>query len=201
MNKQLTITGLAVGVLLLGGCAAGTAAAPSVQFAAQSAAAHGATQGPTAVGKSASESPAGTPPQAAAMVCSAEARGNVTKILGLASPPKTDWSWNGTVYACHYALEAGTLTMSVQVFPEATAAREGAATLSTSLDAKPIQGLSNLGLPGYQAEAGTVVFAKDNMVLHVDATTMPAAAGINHVTRSAFAYQMATTILACWSEH
>jgi len=135
------------------------------------------------------------------MVCSAEARGNVAKILGLPSPPKASWSWNGSVYACHYALSDGTLTMSVQVYPAATAAQAGAAALAGSLDAKPIQGLSNLGLPGYQSEAGAVVFAKDNMVLQVDATTMPATAGINHVRRPAFAYQMATTILACWSEH
>ncbi|RAN73272.1 hypothetical protein B5P43_31245 [Bacillus sp. SRB_336] len=192
MNKRhLTITGLAVGTILLGGCATGTA----TPAAAPSATSQGA--GPiTAARENALQ-----PPQAAAMVCSAEAKDNVTKILGLKSPPKTTLSWNGAIYSCNYALPSGSLTMSVHVYAAAPAAQAGALSLAKSLHAAPILGLSNLGLPGYQSDAGTVVFAKDNMALHVDATMLSGTVGVNQVPRTDFAYQMATTILACWSEH
>lgn len=192
MNKRyLTLTGLAAGAILLGGCAAGTSTAPAAPPAT--------SQGTVPIPAANDNAP--QPPQAAAMVCSAEAKDNVTKILGLKSPPKATRSWNGTIYSCHYSLPSGTLTMSVHVYAAGPTAQAGARSLAKSLNATPIRGLSNLGLPGYQSDAGTVVFAKDNMTLHVDATMMSGTVGVNQVPRTDFAYQMATTILACWSEH
>ncbi|MDD0858427.1 hypothetical protein NHF46_12945 [Arthrobacter alpinus] len=39
------------------------------------------------------------------------------------------------------------------------------------------------------------------MTLQVDATAFPATVGPHKVTASTFAYEMATTILGCWTEH
>ncbi|NVM99581.1 hypothetical protein [Arthrobacter sp. SDTb3-6] len=194
------LAGMALGSALLGGCAAGTPAPVGLKPAA--------SQGPASrpdpdqgSATPAAAVAAGTPPGAAAMVCSTEARSNVTKILGLAAVPRTTDTWDGGRYTCSYALPEGKFAMTVQVFPSAPAAAAGAKALAGPLDAAPIKGLSNLGLPGYQSAAGTVVFAKDNFTLDVDATKLTATVGANQVTRAGFAYQMATTILACWSEH
>ncbi|PYI68782.1 hypothetical protein CVV68_05700 [Arthrobacter livingstonensis] len=205
MNKRYpTLAGLALGVILLGGCAAEAAAPAAPAPAASQGIASGSASSQTGTvdgTESGTDKATGTPPAAAAMVCSTEAKDNVTKILGLSAVPKTADSWNGTQYSCSYTLPNGTFAMSVNVFPAAQAATAGARTLAASLDAAPIKGLSNLGLPGYQSADGTVVFAKDNFALHVDSTKLAASVGVNHITRADFAYQMATTILACWSEH
>lgn len=42
---------------------------------------------------------------------------------------------------------------------------------------------------------------QDNFVLHVDATGLPATLGPHSITRNTLAYQLSTTILACWVEH
>jgi hypothetical protein len=38
-------------------------------------------------------------------------------------------------------------------------------------------------------------------VLQVDASGLPAILGPDDITRNALAYQLSTTILACWIEH
>lgn len=204
MNKRyLTLVGLVVGALLLGGCAA-AASQPAASQGTAPGAAGTQTDTPSdaqAGTHAGAAQAAGTPPAAAAMVCSQEAKDNVTKILALPSVPKTTQAWNGTTLSCSYALPEGNFDMSVQVFPAPQGATTGAKALAESLDATPIEGLSNLGLPGWQSGVGSVVFAKDNMVLHVDATKMSATVGAHRVPRADFAYQMATTILACWTEH
>lgn len=147
----------------------------------------------------ATEQAMAAPPAAAAMVCSAEAKDNVAKILGLAAAPTTSQTWDGSVFSCSYALPDGVFDMSVQVFPGPEAAQAAAKSLAGRLGAEAITGLANLGLPGYQSAAGTVVFAKDNMALHVDAVKMSAGVGTQAVPKTDFAYQMATTILGCWT--
>lgn len=68
-------------------------------------------------------------------------------------------------------------------------------------DAEPIEGLANLGFPAYETADGSAVFQKDSFVLHVDGTNLPATLGPENITRNALAYQLSTTILACWVEH
>jgi len=196
-TRHPTLVGLALGLVLLAGCSAGAATPIAAQPAvSQPDATPAAVSTPAGADK-----PLAVAPAAAAMVCSTEAKDNVTKILGLASPPATVPSWNGSTYSCSYKLPDGAFTMSVEVSAGDSAAKTAAKTLAASLNAEPITGLSNLGLPGYQSADGSIVFAKDNMTLHVDATTMTPGVGKNNVSRADFAYQMATTILACWSEH
>jgi hypothetical protein len=45
------------------------------------------------------------------------------------------------------------------------------------------------------------VFQKDSFVLQIDATDLPATLGPESISRNALAYQLSTTILACWIEH
>lgn len=144
---------------------------------------------------------ASAPSQAATMVCAEEAKQNVTEILALPATPKTTDTWDGTAYSCTYPLAVGDFVMTVTESATDADAAALAKQLAGSLQAPPIEGLANLGLPGYQSKDGNVIFAKDNMTLQVDATAFPAMVGPHKVTASTFAYEMATTILGCWTEH
>ncbi|WP_186759230.1 hypothetical protein [Arthrobacter alpinus] len=144
---------------------------------------------------------AGAPSAAATMVCADEAKQTVQKILSLPAIPKTMEKWDGSKYSCSYPLDGGDFVMSVTESVNDADAAALAAQLAGSLKASPIAGLANLGLPGYQSTDGNVVFAKDNMTLHVDATALPAKVGPDKVTAGKFAYEMATTILGCWTAH
>lgn len=144
---------------------------------------------------------AGGPSQAATMVCAEEAKETVTEILALPATPTTTGDWDGTTYSCTYPLDVGDFVMTVTESANDADATAMAKQLAASLQAPPIEGLSNLGLPGYQSKDGNVIFAKDNMMLHVDATDLSATVGPHNVTSSSFAYELATTILGCWTAH
>ena len=144
---------------------------------------------------------AGAPSQAASMVCADEAKETVKEILALAALPETTDHWDGTAYSCTYPLATGDFVMTVVESANDAAALTVAKELAASLQALPIEGLANLGLPGYQSSDGHVVFAKDNMTLHVDASALPATVGPHGVTAGDFGFQMATTILGCWTAH
>ena len=145
---------------------------------------------------------AGDSPSASArMVCGEETRSNIVRILALPSPPRTTDAWADKLYTCTYALPAGTLVLSVKETADPAAAHGHFDGLQRSTDsARPIEGMANLGLPAFETPAGAVSFVKDSFVLTVDATALPATLGPHSVSRSAFAYEVATAVLACWSE-
>jgi len=134
------------------------------------------------------------------MICADETRANVVRILALSSAPATNDSWADNLYTCTYALPAGALVLSVKeaADPDAAQAYFRDLQLGTA-GAAPIAGLANLGFPAFQTPA-SAVFVKDNFVLTVDAAALPETLGPYQVQRGAFAYQLATTVLACWSE-
>lgn len=142
----------------------------------------------------------GSPSASARMICATETRHNVALALGLPSDPRPRSSWADDLYACDYVLPGGALALGVKQLPDdAAAQRYLQDTVRTLADAKPIDGLASLGLPGYETPDGTVEFRKDNMILEVNATALPNDVGSLHLARSNFAYQLATDILACWS--
>lgn len=142
-----------------------------------------------------------SPSASARMVCAEETRANIVRILALPSPPRTTDAWADKLYTCTYALPAGSLVLSVKEAADPAAAHGHFDGLQRSADsARPIEGMANLGLPAFETPAGAVVFVKDSFVLTVDAAALPATLGPHSVSRSAFAYEVATAVLACWSE-
>ncbi len=136
------------------------------------------------------------------MVCGGQVKGNLVKILKLDAEPSTSDNWANSTYDCTYQLEDGDLAVSVQeAADQASALKYFDAMQALAVDATPIKGLASLGFPAYETPSGSVVFQKDSMILHVDASDLPAAFGPDKVTPTAFAYQVATIILACWTEH
>ncbi|MCT9868250.1 hypothetical protein [Paenarthrobacter aurescens] len=99
-------------------------------------------------------------------------------------------------------MNEGTLKISVKEATDQTAALEYFdVEQALANDAKTIAGLASLGFPAYETGDGSAVFQKDSFVLRVDASGLAATLGPENITRNALAYQLSTTILACWIEH
>lgn len=150
--------------------------------------------------KHSAEGSDGAPSASALMICTAETKDNVTKILGLGSAPHTVHQWSDRLYTCTYHLADGTLALSVKESPDVASARAYFDALQDKIGStQPIEGLANLGLPAYESRDGAVVFVKDNMTLNVDARNLAVEVGPYAVSRTDFAYQLATAVLGCWS--
>lgn len=208
-NRNHALAALAVTSLLLSGCAAaGTVSATSdLSTQAPSAAApeagHNASHGAGHHGEG--SSPGATPDapsDAALMVCGDQPMDRLTSILDLDSKPHTINDWADSTFTCTYHLTEGALEISVQeAKDQASALTYFDAMQALAKDATPIEGLANLGFPAYETADGSAVFQKDNFVLQVDATDLPATLGPESISRNALAYQLSTTILACWIKH
>ncbi len=203
MNTRHPLAALALACLLLSGCAANAApqsgdgpTAPSPTTETGHANGHSPTtpqQGTaTAAGPSA----------ASLMVCGDQPMDRLMSILKLDSKPHTVSTWANSTFTCTYHLDAGALKISVKEAADQQAALDHFnVEKALAKDAKPIEGLANLGFPAYETADGSAVFQKDSFVLHVDASALPATTGPDSITRNALAYQLSTTILACWIEH
>ena len=189
---RLRITALTTFLaLVLSGCAAAGAGNPPSE---------GPSASPSVSPQATAGAVADTPSPAATMVCGDETRTNIVKALSLPSEPPTTDSWADKLYTCTYSLPFGHLLLSVKETPDPAAARTFFDGLQQqAAGAAPIEGLANLGFPAFQTPT-SAVFTKDNFVLTVDAAALPATLGPHDVSRDAFAYQIATAVLACWSE-
>jgi hypothetical protein len=211
--KQHTpvVATLAIAALLLSGCAAagGSVTAPSnapTQPAATalpsagSAGGHGGHHGEGSTSRGASK--ADGPSAAALMVCGDQPMDRLKSILNLDADPTTTNNWADSTFTCTYHLAEGDLVISVkEAKDKATALTYFDAMQALAKNATPIKGLASLGFPAYETAEGAAVFQKDSFILQVDATNLPTTLGPESITRNALAYQLSTTILACWIEH
>ncbi|MEV7998154.1 hypothetical protein [Pseudarthrobacter oxydans] len=207
-QHKLLLASLTMAALLLSGCAtaAGSASTPAnVSTPAAppetgNAGNHGG--GHNAGGSSSPEATIDGPSDAALMVCGKQPMDRLKSILDLDADPHTANDWADNTFTCTYHLDEGALKISVKEDKDqATARTTFDAMQGLAKDAKPIEGLANLGFPAYETADGSAVFQKDSFVLHVDGTNLPATLGPENITRNALAYQLSTTILACWVEH
>jgi hypothetical protein len=203
------LASVALSALLLSGCAtaAGSVTAPSGRLdgggppaTSPEASHHGGHHG-TKNRRHPGTSPDG-PSAAALMVCGDQPKERLRSILDLDSDPHTINDWADSTFTCTYHLTEGALVISVQEATDQASARKYFdAMQALAKDAAPIKGLANLGFPAYETADGSAVFQKDAFVLKVDATDLPGTLGPENITRNALAYQLSTTILACWIEH
>lgn len=206
-HRKHALSALAAASLLLSGCATAAGAAgpgsTAVVPSSSSAAAEPGHAGGHGHGSSTSGAPQAVgPSDAARMVCGDQPMDRLTSILDLDSKPHTVDNWTDSTFTCTYHLEEGALEISVrEAGDEASARTYFDAMQALAKDAKPVEGLANLGFPAYETADGSAVFLKDHFVLQVDASDLPAVLGPESITRNALAYQLSTTILACWIEH
>jgi hypothetical protein len=209
--KQHTplLASLTLSALLLSGCAtaAGSVGAvpapPSNAASAASSPSAGHSGGHHDGGTSSPRASAAEgPSEAAKMVCGDQPMDRLTAILDLKQDPHTINDWADSTFTCTYHLNEGDLVISVkEAKNQTTALTYFDAMQALAKDATPIEGLANLGFPAYETADGSAVFQKDNFVLQVDATGLPETLGPDTITRNALAYQLSTTVLACWIEH
>lgn len=142
------------------------------------------------------------PSEAARMVCTGQVVDDVTRIMGLEDPVEPESSWSKPTFTCTFSLPAGPLVLSVHDAPDTTVGEAHFRGLRASRsDDVPIKGVYSLGLPAYET-AGTVAFVKDGKTLEVDATALTGRLGSQQdMSRSEIAYAVATSVLACWTQH
>jgi hypothetical protein len=121
----------------------------------------------------------------------------VQQALGLPSEPNTSATWADSVYACTYDLPVGTMTLSVRVLPGTGQARARfAADQKVAPGAQPLVGL---GERAWSTPTGIAAVLKDNQILTVDATRLPAVLGPGEQKRTDFALAVAVDVLGCWT--
>jgi hypothetical protein len=141
----------------------------------------------------------GQPSETAAMVCGDDVVGDVGRALALPGPPATTATWADPIFTCDYDLPVGPLLLSVQDSSTPAAAEQYFDGRQAELGGtSPAAGL---GERAFATPTGTVVVVKDAMTLTVDATGLPEVFGDNHQRRSAFAYEVASIVLGCWTGH
>jgi hypothetical protein len=180
MNKALIPTGL-LAVLLLTGCAGAAPAKPSAVGA----------------GQPAGTAMSGTPSDTARMVCGEDIRGQVSQVLKLPTPPKTDSSWADQLYTCTYRLPMGPMVLSVKQSTGTVAAAGYFSKLRPTLGST--ETLQGLGERSYGTGDGVVVVIKDNLTLKVDTTGLPKVFGADGQRRADLAYEIASDVLGCWT--
>lgn len=141
------------------------------------------------------------PSASAKLICESEINGNIALLAGVHGQIPTTSSWINSLYTCSYRLSGGPLLLSVKELSDATAAHNYFDQLQKTLPpTQQLHGLATLGFPAYGTGNGIVVFLKDNDVLEVDATQVPAHVGSQGESRNDLAYTAATDVLACWTE-
>lgn len=207
-HRKHALAALAATSLLLSGCAAAAGSVGRGNSAVvPTSSSSAADSGHAGAHSHGSSSPPGAPQaqgpsDAALMVCGDQPMDRLTSILDLDSKPHTVNNWADSTFTCTYHLKEGALEISVrEAKDQSSALTYFDAMQALAKDAKPIEGLTNLGFPAYETANGSAVFQKDSFVLQVDASDLPATLGPESISRNALAYQLSTTILACWIKH
>lgn len=143
----------------------------------------------------------GHPSPAASMVCGDETARAVQRTFTMKALPHRTATWSDHVFRCTYALPAGKLTLTVADLSTAAPGRAWFDSLRKQLPAPvAITGMANLGFPAYETQRGDVVFFKDDKTLWVDASSVATSQLPPRYTRTGAAYQIASAVIACWSE-
>jgi hypothetical protein len=171
---------LAVGVT---GCASGRTAEPAAS-----------PSPPTLVSRIAEG-----PSDAAHLVCTDTAENEITGALGIDTTKPLVPTWKDHLYSCPYVFADGSLLLSVKDLASAAATTAWFDALRTA--ATGSTPLGGMGDGAFQEPDGSVVVRKDDAVLVVDVTALPANVGKPVRPRAVAARTVAQTVLICWKEY
>lgn len=143
------------------------------------------------------------PSEAATMVCTGQVVDDVTRIMDLAAPVEPASSWAAPEFRCTFDLDQGPLVLTVHDATDETAGLAHFQQQRVSQeDARPIKGVYSLGLPAFETRRGTVSFVRDGKTLEVDASALRGRLdSAGEMSRGDLAYAVATSVLACWTQH
>lgn len=201
MRTLRGLAALTAASIVVAGCGSDPESAPSADIGTST---HSSTDHAEEMPGMDMGSSADGPSETAAMICTDEIEEAVVATLDLSQTPGKSDDWSDLLYTCTYALPTGDLVLTVKDSADEPSGMDYFDTLESRLDkevsVQPIRGLAGLGLPSYESRNGHVVFIKDGKTLHVDATDLPRDVGQAGQTRTEVAYQVATDVIACWSE-
>jgi hypothetical protein len=148
-------------------------------------------------GTAASASRAAVPSKQAKMICAGEAKHDIAGVLAIKPVRVTKPTWVDDVYSCTYVYPTGSFTVAVKDLPDRTATSAYFDTLGTTLSRLP--DAVGLGDGAFLTPTGSVVVRKDNKVLEVDASKLPAEFGKLELSPADVGSTVAMTILGCWT--
>jgi hypothetical protein len=136
------------------------------------------------------------PTASAQMICGADGQTALNTALNLTGLKVSAPTWVDHLYSCTYQYPSGTFDLSVKELPTIAATVD----YFTSLKAKSTgaQELA-LGQDGFTSADGTSVVRKDNKVLVVDVSKLPAKFGAPPQNPIQVSQTIAVTLLGCWT--
>ncbi|WP_405020829.1 hypothetical protein OHV05_32100 [Kitasatospora sp. NBC_00070] len=140
------------------------------------------------------------PSDEARLVCTGRTAEHISGALGIAARSPLQPTWTEGVYACDYVYPDGsTMRLAVKDLPDAAATT--AYFEAKRVVAGEVTPLEGMGEGAFARADGSVVVRKDDNVLVVDVTALPAAFGAPPRSRANVARTVATTVLICWVEY
>jgi hypothetical protein len=142
---------------------------------------------------------AGGPSEQARMVCEDEAQEDIALMLGVTpqevGPPTT----TNNTFACRYTYPDGAVDLSVQDLPDGAATTAAYQALATKLGHATDVDLDTAAAKAFTTTGGSVVLRKDDKVMLVDVTPLPAMFGRPPVPKANAALLVMKAILGCWT--
>ena len=135
----------------------------------------------------------------ARMVCSNDARVEMVQALGLKTTAPPEPGWNDRAYTCTYTYAGGVhFVLSVYDLATTAAARTDLDQLGHTLG-RTDQAVSFGTAPAFMTPTGNVVVQKDEHVLVVDVSGVPATWLSPPQSRADVAQIVAGVIMGCWT--
>jgi hypothetical protein len=173
-RTRMALLGAAAAVALaLAGCAGSSPAVTPVPVVA--------TTGPSA---------------AALMVCAPEAQADIAEALGVSPSQTPVRSYVDHLLTCRYPYTDGTMVLTVKDLPDVPTATAYLTTLRGAADHP--QDAQGIGQAAFTVADGSIYVRKDDKVLMVDVTGLPATFGAKSEPPASIAITIAALIMNCW---
>lgn len=138
------------------------------------------------------------PSESTKMICAAEGNNEIAGSVGVDTTRRLVGRWRDHVYSCDYAYGGGrVMTLSVKELSNASETTAYFDQLGARLGR--MHALQGLGQGAFQTRNGSTVVRKDNRVLLVDNSRLPARFGKPSSPRADVALSVAATIMGCWT--
>lgn len=151
-----------------------------------------------ASGNASASAPQATPrpTKKATMVCAGEAQRDIAGVLAIKPTSITKPTWIDRVYSCTYHYPTGSFTISVKQLRDRPSTITYFNDLGATLNRLPEN--VPLGDGAFLTPNGSAIVRKDNNVLQVDASQLPARFAKLQLVPANVASAVAMTILGCW---
>src|SRR5947207_1461004 len=125
--------------------------------------------------QSSAQAVAATPSKSAKMICEQEAADEVAAVIGVKTTKAVVPTWSHGLYSCRYVYPNGVIALSVKELPNQAVTDAYFASLRRQHGEQ--RTWANLGQGAFVTPNGSIVVRKDDKVLFVDISRLPAQFG------------------------